>query len=168
MRAPLEDSPDVLAHKAREIAATFGYPGKPADSAIWLEHRLDLCISGPAARSEQWDEWFAAEAPIRAIYRESPSRCSEPPTGRSRRRIRPTLTPGMVNVTLDGHGKLLNSPPSRSGDAGRCAIAPATVFRAAGSTPPLPRDHADLRAGACQRRHPRLAGTAPAASPNAR
>src|SRR4051794_34636151 len=30
MRAPLEGSPDVLAHKAREIAAAFGYPAKPA------------------------------------------------------------------------------------------------------------------------------------------
>ena len=35
-RTPMEYSPDVLANKSREMAAAFGYPDRPADTASWM------------------------------------------------------------------------------------------------------------------------------------
>jgi hypothetical protein len=35
-------SPDVLAQKGREMAGSFGYTQRPADTAVWLNQRLDL------------------------------------------------------------------------------------------------------------------------------
>ena len=32
----LDQPPDVLAHQGREYAAAFGYPERPADSAVFL------------------------------------------------------------------------------------------------------------------------------------
>src|SRR5206468_738229 len=96
-------------HKAREIAAAFGYPAKPADSTIWLEHRPELLLylkSLPAP--QQWTRWLAAEAPIRAVYREGPAPLLGTDAGQVEAENPPTLTPGMINVTLDGYGKLLN------------------------------------------------------------
>src|SRR4051794_17107353 len=72
MHAPAENSPDVLAHFAREISASFGYTAKPADSAISIEHRFDLIghlRKLPAPRP--WNTWFAAESPLMGVYRES-------------------------------------------------------------------------------------------------
>jgi hypothetical protein len=62
MHTPLDDPPEVLAHQAREMASSFGYPKRPADSR---------CRSPPAtARSlkqlpqpHQWDDWLARRRP---------------------------------------------------------------------------------------------------------
>jgi hypothetical protein len=132
MRAPLESSPDVLAHQAREIAATFGYAARPGDSTIWLEHRPDVVRhllerSGPKA----WDRWLASEAPLVAIYRESPEPMVAIPSGRISRQNPPLLLPGMATVTVDGHGRLLNfSAVPRHSDP-PVPATPEAVFRAA-------------------------------------
>ena len=70
----LEQPPDVLAHQARQVAADFGYAARPADSAVWLEHRdglLGYLRRLPAPH--HWDEWLSWEPAIRAAYR----RCRE-------------------------------------------------------------------------------------------
>ena len=82
MHAPLDSTPEVLAHQARGIAASFGYGERPRDTAIWLEHRGDVVsymnrLKGP----HHWSEWLGAEAPIRAIYRESRSAMVAQPQG---------------------------------------------------------------------------------------
>jgi serine/threonine protein kinase len=40
-KTPLENSPDALAQKARDIARTFGYPEKPFDSAHGMHYSAD-------------------------------------------------------------------------------------------------------------------------------
>jgi predicted Ser/Thr protein kinase len=69
----LDQTPEVLAHDGREIAASFGYPRKPADTAVWLNHRWDI-LWNLRGRPEPhpWDEWLAWEPAINAVYRESP------------------------------------------------------------------------------------------------
>ncbi len=69
----LDQTPDVLAHQGREIAASFGYPAKPADTAIWLNHREDMLLYLMRKPTpHKWDEWLSWEPAIKAVYRESP------------------------------------------------------------------------------------------------
>jgi serine/threonine-protein kinase len=133
VHAQLDQSPDVLAHEARQIAASFGYPAKPADSAVWLEHRGTLLayihgLPGP----HKWDEWLAAEAPIRAMYRESPRALTAGPFGYVENNNPPQDTPGMTRATLDGNGRLREFNGLPVDDAGLTPpVAPEAVFRAA-------------------------------------
>jgi hypothetical protein len=168
MRAPLQSSPDVLAYKAREIAASFGYPARPGDSTVWIEHRPDLVdhLSGlPGPKS--WDRWLAAEAPIRAIYRESPRPMVAIPAGRVTRDNPPASLPGMANVTVDGHGRLLAFSAVPRADVETAPATPEALFRAARlemaafqEIPPrLVPDHASDVIRAWQGPHPVLPDT---------
>ena len=131
-RATLDRPPDVLAHLSRAAAESFGYTGKPADSSIVLEHRWDLpgyLLTLPEPR--HWDEWYAAEAPIVSVYRESLAPLDAQPYGIVTATNPVPLSPGMATVTLDGNGHLrdfLAMPYA----AGSSPTAPETVFRAAG------------------------------------
>src|SRR5580700_356481 len=135
MHASLEDSPDVLAHQSRQVAASFGYSRKPADSAIWVEPRTELVryLRG-LPKPSRWDEWLAAEAPIRSVYRESPAPLYASPNGTVDLNNPPPTAPGMVSVILDGHGQLLDfsAVPYSDGPNLPQPIAPETVFGAAG------------------------------------
>jgi predicted Ser/Thr protein kinase len=104
----LDDPPEVLAHKSRQAAFGFGYTRKPADSAVWLEHRAEL-ISYLQSKPQphKWKEWLDGEAPIVSIYREGPAPLRAYPYGRVEEANPPLTAPGMANVLLDGHGKLL-------------------------------------------------------------
>jgi len=131
-RASLDRSPDVLAHQSRTAAESFGYTRKPADSYVSLEHRWDLVEylrSLPQPR--KWDEWYAAEAPVVSIYRESPKPLDARPFGLVTTLNPPPLTSGMATVILDGNGRLrdFSAVPY---DAGSAPVLPETVFRAAG------------------------------------
>jgi len=130
--AALDRSPDVLAHESRTAAANFGYARKPADTEVWLEHRWDLIQylrSLPVLH--KWDEWYAAEAPVVSIYRESPRPLEAQPFGMVTTMNPPPLTAGMATVILDGNGRLrdFSAVPY---DAGSPPVLPETVFRAAG------------------------------------
>jgi len=134
MRTPLDNSPEVLAHKSRELAALFGYPKRPADQAIWLENRdqfVEYLNGLPAPRN--WAEWLAADAPIRSTYRESPAPLYAHPDGEVSVENPPPLQPGMVQVILDGNGKLLQFSAVPYGVAEEFAppVQPEAVFRAA-------------------------------------
>jgi serine/threonine-protein kinase len=123
-------APDVLAHRAREIAASFGYPDRPADSLVWVENRGDLVEylnRQPAPRP--WSAWFAAESPLRGVYRESPAPLIARPDGNVNRADPPLDVPGMTLASVDGHGRLLAFYAAPR-DAQRSA-APEDVFRAA-------------------------------------
>ncbi len=135
MHGLLEDSPDVLAHQSRQVAASFGYAAKPADSAIWMEPRTELIRylrEYPSPRP--WDEYLADEAPIRSVYRESPDLLYASPIGKVTADNPPPIAPGMVSISLDGHGRLLDfsAVPYRDGPNLAQPIAPETIFRAAG------------------------------------
>ena len=135
MHGSLEDSPDVLAHQSRQMAASFGYARKPADSTVWLEHRDQLVkyLNG-LPKPAQWDEWLAAEAPIRSMYRESPYPMYANPDGTVDSDNPPRRVPGMVSVSLDGHGRLLDfsAVPYSEGPNLAQPIPPEAIFRAAG------------------------------------
>jgi serine/threonine-protein kinase len=131
-RAALDRPPDVLAHLSRTAAESLGYTRKPADSVIWLEHRTDLIRhlqNLPEPR--HWDEWYAAEAPVISIYRESPQPLEARPFGSVTTLNPPPLTTGMATVILDGNGRLRDfaAVPYPEGSA---PVPPETVFRAAG------------------------------------
>ncbi len=135
MHAPLDYPPAVLQQKARDIAAGFGYTGRPADSALWLDYRTDLLTYlKRLPEPRQWNEWLAAEAPIRAEYRESPAPLSAEPFGQASRDNPAPVRPGMVHVVVDGNGRLREfsaHPPAGSGEF-QPPISPEAVFRAAG------------------------------------
>jgi serine/threonine-protein kinase len=108
VHSSLDQSPDVLAHQAREIASTFGYTTKPADSAVWLEHRdatLQYLYRQPSPRD--WNKLLTWEPAIRAIYREGPSALEARPFGIVNSDNPAPVEPGMVRASLDGNGRLL-------------------------------------------------------------
>jgi serine/threonine-protein kinase len=131
-RATLDRSPEVLADLSRAAAESFGYTRKPADSSIALEHRWDLPdYLSTLPEPRHWDEWYAAEAPIVSVYRESPAPLDARPDGIVTALNPVPLSPGMAAVTLDGNGSLRDFVAMPYA-AGSSPTAPETVFRAAG------------------------------------
>jgi predicted Ser/Thr protein kinase len=167
MRAPLESSPEVLAHAAREIAASFGYSDRPVDSAVLMSHRAPLVdylhkLPGP----KEWEQWFAYEAPMTAIYRESPRPMVAEPSGRLDGGNPPLTVPGMATVNVDGNGRLLHFVAVPPSPAPAAPVAAATVFQAARLdmatfheiTPTLIPEHASDTIRAWQGPHPIFPG----------
>ena len=129
----LEQPPDVLAHQARQVAADFGYAARPADSAVWLEHRgglLSYLHHLPAPH--RWDEWLSWEPAIRAAYRESPQPLSAQPSGLVDLESPPPIVPGMVHAFVDGNGRLLEfgAIPADAQPDLAPAVSPESVLRA--------------------------------------
>ena len=138
-KAALDYPPDVLRQKARDMAAAFGYPEKPADSALRLSHRrklLEHLNSRPEPK--QWKQWLNAESPISANYRESPKPLLAWPEGSLTATNPAPIEPGMVEMELDAQGRLrgFSAVPYLPGSepAGNqpvTAITPGAVFDAA-------------------------------------
>ena len=131
-QAGLEQSPEVLQQKAREIIAQLGYPGRAADSAYDFDYDMDFVqyVEKNDRPRPDWSNVISGQPPVLLfLYRQSPQlmvgsdfhdllltagviSMTDPPT---------TLS-GMVNVKLDAHGRLLyflaippekdNEPPS--------------------------------------------------------
>ena len=135
MHTPLDSPPEVLAHQAREMASSFGYPTKPADSVLWIDNRGDLLDQlKQRPQPHRWDEWLAAEAPIMANYRESPSPLSADPYGDVTTDNPAPSRPGMARVALDGAGRLreFQANPYQDAQALTPPVAPEAVFHSAG------------------------------------
>ncbi|PWU08115.1 MAG: hypothetical protein C5B51_08420 [Terriglobia bacterium] len=135
VHAPLDYPPQVLQQKARDIASSFGYPKKPADSAFWLDYRRDLLTYlKDLPEPRKYAEWLAAEAPIAASYRESQSPLHAPPFGDVQPDNPAPTEPGMLQVILDGNGRLreFSAVPFAAGDALAEPVPPELIFRAAG------------------------------------
>jgi predicted Ser/Thr protein kinase len=138
MHAPLDYPPDVLAQKARDLASSFGYKRKPADTALDLNYRedlLDYLKKSPEPR--MWTEWLAAEAPITTSYRESPKALYADPFGLVTRENPAPVEPGMISTVLDGSGRLreFTAIPYESGQDTTpqgSGPPPEAIFRAAG------------------------------------
>jgi serine/threonine-protein kinase len=156
LNTPMDNPPEVLAGKAREAAAAFGYPKKPADSATWLvESDVFLNHLGRLPKPHHWDEWLAAESSVLAIYRQSPHLLVAAPYGDISANNPPPTAPGMIQVSLNASGKLRWFSAVPSSDAADLAqpVEPADVFRWSGldlanftETPPKfvplgPADH---------------------------
>ena len=111
----LEQTPEVLTQKSREIIAHLGYAGRPADSAYSL--RLDGDFQDYVEKNDKpprWDAVLAARPSVLQYwYRQSPDALvangflsnlltpgivtpSDPPT----------VLSGMINLELDPQGRL--------------------------------------------------------------
>ena len=137
-RTPMDNPPEVLASKARETAAAFGYTQRPVDSAVWLDEPNGFLphISKLANRGK-WEEWLASEPPIVAVYRESPHLLLAAPYGDIGTSNPPPTSPGMLQVSLNSNGKLRWFSAIPAADAAPLSdpVEPDAVFRAAGLDP---------------------------------
>ena len=113
----LEQTPEVLAHKAREILAQIGYPEKPADSAFGFEYDTNFrdSVEKESKTPANWDEVLAARPTMLQFwYRQSPDvldpdgyRDSYLTPGMVSQDDPPTTLSGMVNAKLDATGRLI-------------------------------------------------------------
>ena len=137
----LEQTPEVLAQKAREIVVRLGYPEKPVDTGFGFDYDTDFrdAVERDAAEKNQktpvnWDEVLAGRPTMLNFwYRQSPDQMS--PTdyrdflmipGIVTEDDPPTTLSGMVNVKLDARGRLIYLQ----------AVAPQKDTAAAPTTPP--------------------------------
>ena len=131
LRTPLDMSPEVLAEKSREVAASFGYTRRPADSTIRLEHRnLMIRYLNELPGPRKWDEWLASEAPLMAIYRESLSGLDAWPLGFVTPENPAPIRPGMASIILDGRGQLREFRGAPYLNVTAVAVDAGAVFRA--------------------------------------
>ena len=134
----MENPPDALASKSREMAAALGYPAKPADSATWMaETDGFLAHLNKLPKPSKWDEWLASEPSLISVYRQSPSLMVASPYGDLTTTNPPPISPGMVQVNLNADGKLrkfIAIPPADAPPVGEPATQ-ASVFQLAGLDP---------------------------------
>jgi predicted Ser/Thr protein kinase len=108
-RTPFEFPPEALAQKAGDLIRSFGYTEKPADT--YYTFVVDRDLSNQAAREtkEVFRAQLASAQPplVYFGYRQSPS-LLEPlgPVAQPTRRDPPPILPGMIDIELDGLGRL--------------------------------------------------------------
>ena len=71
----LEQTPEVLAHRAREVVAQLGYPQKPADSVFGFDYDTDFrdSVEKESKTPPNWDEIMAGRPTTLLFwYRQSP------------------------------------------------------------------------------------------------
>jgi DNA-binding winged helix-turn-helix (wHTH) protein len=139
-RIPMEDSAEVLASRAREIAKSLGYVNRPTDTTFGWEYNTDYILF--AAKQSDWSARRAslgAQHPPAVFfwYRESPVpladfySASAPET-----RDRSTLKVGALEIVLDSEGRLMEyrSQPSEGEPHSQRSAPPGwdTLFAQAG------------------------------------
>jgi serine/threonine-protein kinase len=135
---PLDNPPEVLASKAREMAAAFGYPNKPVDSAVWMTEQAGfLQHLEKLPQPHKWEEWLASEPSVIAVYRQSPNLLVAQPYGEIDATNPPPTGGGMVQANLNAAGKLrwFSAIPKADTPPMADPVEPAAVFRAAGLDP---------------------------------
>ena len=115
--APLENSPDVMSHRAQELARKFGYKDAPADTAFWYERNVAF-LSARAKnlpRSLQiGDLKSAPQGHTKFYFRQSPREMYPRENRRDlwtpglilSREFPPHTVPGMVMIGLEPDGSL--------------------------------------------------------------
>ncbi len=126
----LEQTPEVLEHKAREIVARLGYPEKPADSGFGIDYDTNFrdSLEKNSTGRVDWDAVMAGRPTMMQFwYRQSPDLLG--PTdyrdflltpGILTDEDPPTTLSGMVNVKLDAKGRLIYLqviPPQKDSSA---------------------------------------------------
>jgi DNA-binding winged helix-turn-helix (wHTH) protein len=142
-RIPMEDSPEVLASRAREIAKSFGYTTRPKDTTFGWEYNADYLLF--AARQEDWPARrasFAVQRPpvVFFWYRESPVPLTDFYSVSAPERLdRSTLKVGSLEVLLDSEGRLMEyrSQPSEAASDSQPSPQPGWkgIFAEAGLDP---------------------------------
>jgi serine/threonine-protein kinase len=145
----LEQTPEVLTQKSREIIARLGYEGRPADSAFGLEDDGDFQdYVEKNDKPPHWDAVLAARpAVLQYWYRQSPAalvasdfRDNLLTPGIVTQSDPPTVFSGMINLMLDPQGRLTYFqaiPPQKQEGQNAPAAAAASfdwniLFSAAG------------------------------------
>jgi len=116
-RMNLDQSPEVLTQKARELVSQLGYEKHPADSASGLYNNSDMIedIEKTDKPRPDWNGILAGRpSPLQYWYRQSP-RYMVPTTFRDvmltpgiiQTYDPPQIISGMVNVELDPQGRLI-------------------------------------------------------------
>lgn len=145
----LEQQPEVLTQKAREIIARLGYEGRPFDSANGLYNNDDFVgyVEKNDKPHPQWDEILSARpALLQYWYRQSPQHMVATDfhdlllsPGIVDEKDPPPVLSGMINLELDPQGRLTffqEIPPEK-----QLEEAPSTppdwsvLFSAAGLDP---------------------------------
>jgi serine/threonine-protein kinase len=158
---PMEDSPQVLAAKARDIAKSLGYMEHPVDTAFGWEYDADYLryLTAEEDDSVRYARIKANRPPALFFwYRESP-RYLYDPSGIISRTQPSSFDPGMLGAVLDSEGRLVELDaqiPAVTHTNVATAIADWNrLFAAAGldmtrftRTEPLlgPRTYSDIRA----------------------
>jgi len=136
----LEQTPEVLTQKSREIIARLGYEGRPADSAFSL--RDDNDFQDYVEKNDKpphWDAVLAARPSLLQYwYRQSPDsmvasdfRDNLLTPGIVTRHDPPTVLSGMINLELDPQGRLtyFQAIPLQKEEAQKeISAAPAAAF----------------------------------------
>ncbi len=111
----LEQTPEVLNQRSREIVARLGYPGRPADSASGLDYDGDFQdYVEKNDKPPHWDAVLAARPTLLQFwYRQSPDalvasdfRDNLLTPGIVTNNDPPTVLSGMINLMLDSQGRL--------------------------------------------------------------
>jgi predicted Ser/Thr protein kinase len=111
----LEQTPEVLTQKSRELVARLGYEGRPADSAFSLRHDDDFQdYVEKNDKPPHWDAVLAARPSLLQYwYRQSPDalvasdfRDNLLTPGIVTGSDPPTVLSGMINLELDPQGRL--------------------------------------------------------------
>ncbi len=142
-RMHLEQPPEVLAQKAREIIRGAGYTDKPADSGSGFSYNNDFSdyVEQQDVKSRPgWNEVLTGRPGILEFwYRQSPKYMLPDgyfgtTPGYLQEDDPPTLVAGMANVRLDARGRLIEFqmiPPEKYGDAASGQPNWAALFAAA-------------------------------------
>ncbi len=108
--SPNVKSPEALADRSQELAKMFGYDEPPAEHARRMMSSTQLRYSAFHDPSPARYRNLGAEdpGPYRFLYRQSPAPIIPPnPLRGVDPSVLPMDTPGMVGVSLDGHGHLI-------------------------------------------------------------
>ena len=121
-RMHLEQPPEVLSQKAREVVARAGYSEKPADRAFGFDYDDNLQAAVEKEKTPNWDQVLSGRPSLLVFwYRQSPDLLDGLPgllevPGAVQEEVPPTTLSGMVNVKLDPRGRLIYFqaiPPQR-------------------------------------------------------
>jgi len=138
LQTPLDYPPAVLQQKAREMAAGFGYPQRPVDTAFWMNQGLELITYLDRLQAPRdFRKWLGAEAPAVAVYRESQKPLIAQPSGNVTETNPPLNAPGSLELTTDVDGRLRGflAVPLSGVDAWPAAVTADAVFGAAQLNP---------------------------------
>ncbi len=145
----LDQTPEVLEHRAREIVAAAGYQQKPADSAFSFDYDTDYInyVERNDPKPVNWDQVIAARPTMLQFwYRQSPDLMTASDyrdllltPGIIAEEDPPTTLSGMVNVKLDAHGRLVYFqaiPPQKETVAAQAVTADWSQLLAAAELEP--------------------------------
>lgn len=147
-RMHLDQTPEVLAQKAREIVARARYTEKPADRAFGFDYDDNLQGAVEKEKKPNWDEVLLGRPSLLLFwYRQSPDLLDPMDykdfllvPGIVQEEVPPTTLSEMVNVKLDAKGRLIYFqaiPPQRDASAAPSAAPDWTPLFAAAELDPV-------------------------------